>query len=91
MDQGELNILLIELVKANSREPIANEGDIYALIACCETGADRLIGMMDEFSIDHLDDLANYIINTSYRGTVEAIAELPKGTWKNVLRVDGYV
>lgn len=90
MDQGELNILLIELVKANSREPIANEGDIYALIACCETGADRLIGMMDEFSIDHLDDLANYIINTSYRGTVEAIAELPKGTWKNVLRVDGY-
>ncbi len=90
MDRGEMNVLLIELVKANSREPIGNEGDIYALIACCETGADRLASMMDEFGIDHLDDLANYIINTSYRGTVEAIAELPKGTWKYVLRVDGY-
>ncbi|MFV2052412.1 hydantoinase B/oxoprolinase family protein [Aliiroseovarius sp. YM-037] len=90
MDQGVLNALLMEIVKANSREPIANEGDVYALIACCETGAARLAGMMDEFGIDHLDDLADYIINTSYRGTVDAIAELPKGRWRSVLKVDGY-
>lgn len=90
MDAGELNALLMEIVKANSREPISNEGDIYALIACCETGAERLSGMMEEFGIDHLDDLADYIIDTSYRGTIEAIAELPKGTWRNVLKVDGY-
>ena len=90
VDAGTLNALLIEIVKANSREPVANEGDIYALIACCETGAKRLAGMMDEFGIDHLDDLAEYIIGTSYRGTIEAIAELPKGTWHNVLKVDGY-
>ncbi|WP_164744740.1 hydantoinase B/oxoprolinase family protein [Nioella ostreopsis] len=90
MDGGVLNTFLMEIVKANSREPIANEGDIYALIACCEAGAERLSGMMAEFGIDHLDDLADYIIDTSYRGTVEAIAELPKGTWRNVLKVDGY-
>lgn len=90
MDAGELNALLMDIVKANSREPISNEGDIYALIACCETGAERLSGMMEEFGIDHLDDLADYIIDTSYRGTTEAIAELPKGTWRNVLKVDGY-
>ena len=90
VDAGSLNTLLIEIVKVNSREPVANEGDIYALIACCETGAKRLAGMMDEFGIDHLDDLAEYIIGTSYRGTIEAIAELPKGTWHNVLKVDGY-
>lgn len=90
MDAGALNTLLMEIVKANSREPIANEGDIYALIACCETGAKRLAGMMEEFVIDHLEDLATYIIDTSYRGTLKAIAELPKGTWRNVLTVDGY-
>jgi len=90
MEAGELNALLMDIVKANSREPISNEGDIYALIACCETGAERLSGMMEEFGIDHLDDLADYIIDTSYRGTIEAIAELPKGTWHNVLKVDGY-
>ncbi|MFY9238882.1 MAG: hydantoinase B/oxoprolinase family protein, partial [Roseovarius sp.] len=52
MDAGELNALLMDIVKANSREPISNEGDIYALIACCETGAERLSGMMEEFGID---------------------------------------
>lgn len=90
VDQGVINPLLMEIVKANSREPIANEGDIYALIACCEAGAVRLAGMMEEFGIDLLDELADYIIDTSYRGTVDAIAELPKGTWQSVLTVDGY-
>lgn len=90
MDAGVLNALLMEIVKANSREPVANEGDIYALIACCETGAKRLAGMMAEFGIDHLDTLADYIIDTSYRGTVDAISDLPNGTWKSMLKVDGY-
>ncbi|NNJ67058.1 MAG: hydantoinase B/oxoprolinase family protein, partial [Boseongicola sp.] len=90
MDQGVLNTLLMEIVKANSREPIANEGDIYALIACCEAGAARLAGMMAEFGIDQLDALADYIIETSYQGTLDAIATLPKGTWQSVLKVDGY-
>ena len=90
MDQGTVNTLLMEIVKANSREPVANEGDIYALIACCEAGATRLAHMMEEFGIDGLDALADYIIDTSYRGTVEAIADLPKGTWHSVLKVDGY-
>jgi N-methylhydantoinase B len=90
MDAGVLNAFLMEIVKANSREPVANEGDIYALIACCETGAKRLAGMMTEFGIDHLDTLADYIIDTSYRGTVDAISDLPNGTWKSMLKVDGY-
>ncbi|MEO0402883.1 MAG: hydantoinase B/oxoprolinase family protein, partial [Pseudomonadota bacterium] len=88
--EGVLNGLLMDIVKANSREPIANEGDIYALIACCEAGAVRLCQMMEEFGIDTLGPLSRYIIDTSYAGTVAAIAELPKGTWHNVLRVDGY-
>jgi N-methylhydantoinase B len=90
MEAGRLNTLLMEIVKANSREPIANEGDIYALIACCESGARRLAGMMEEFGLDHLDELADYIIDTSHRGTLDAIAALPKGVWRNILTVDGY-
>jgi len=77
LDAGEINALLIDIVKANSREPIANEGDIYALIACCETGSARLAEMMEEFSLDHLDALADHIIETSRRGTLAAIAEVP--------------
>ncbi len=87
---GEVNALLMDIVKANSREPVANEGDIYALIACCEAGATRLSAMMTEFGIDDLNALSNYIIDTSHAATVAAIANLPKGTWHNTLTVDGY-
>ncbi len=90
VDRGELNAFLMEIVRVNSREPIANEGDIYALIACCETGATRLAGMMEEFGLDELDPLADYIIDTSRRGTIEAIAEVPNGVYRSELQVDGY-
>lgn len=90
VDQGELNPLLMEIVRANSREPIANEGDIYALIACCESGATRLVAMMQDFGIETLDVLADYIIDTSRRGTLDAIAAIPSGTYRNKLIVDGY-
>jgi len=90
VEGGQVNPLLLEIVKANSREPIANEGDIYALIACCEAGAARLVAMMVEFGLEDLEALAAYIIDTSERGTREAIAALPAGTYRNHLTVDGY-
>ncbi len=90
VDQGTVNELLLEIVKANSREPIQNEGDVYALIACCEVGATRLLGMMDDFGLKRLDALADYIIDTSYRGTLDAIAQIPNGVYERTLMVDGY-
>ncbi len=90
VEAGELNALLLEIVKANSREPIANEGDLYALVACCEAGARRLVSMMEEFGLEDLDALSSYIIETSRRGTLEAIAALREGVYKNSLAVDGY-
>lgn len=90
VDAGTVNALLMDIVRVNSREPIANEGDIYALIACCETGAARLSGMMAEFDLDDLDPLASYIIDTSRRGTLQAISEVPNGVYRHSIQVDGY-
>lgn len=90
VEGGEPNPLLMDIIRANSREPIANEGDIYALIACCEAGVTRLLGMMDEYKINDLEELSAYIIETSRRGTLEAIAEVPNGVYRNVIHTDGY-
>ncbi|HAA37068.1 MAG TPA: 5-oxoprolinase, partial [Gammaproteobacteria bacterium] len=90
VSNGEPNALLMNVIRANSREPIGNEGDIYALIACCEAGVNRLLAMMDEFGIDDLQTLSRYIIDTSRRGTVQAIAQVPNGSYRNMMRVDGY-
>ncbi|WP_343564956.1 hydantoinase B/oxoprolinase family protein [Kiloniella sp. b19] len=90
VEAGTPNALLLDIIRANSREPVANEGDIYALIACCEAGSKRLVDMMAEFGLDDLDALGAYIIETSRRGTIEAIAEVPEGVYRNVLKMDGY-
>ena len=90
VDQGQINTLLLDIIKANSREPVANEGDIYALVACCEAGAKRLVEMMTEFGLDDLKVLADHIIDTSLRGTREAIAKVPNGSYHSELKIEGY-
>jgi len=90
VDGGQVNSLLMEIVRANSREPIANEGDIYALIACCEAGSERLVGMMEDYGLDTLDTIANYIIDTSRKGTLQAILDVPNGVYRNEMLLDGY-
>ena len=65
VDAGAINETLLTLIKSNSRSPSQNEGDIYALIACCDVATDRLAAMMTEFGIDRLGALADYIIGRS--------------------------
>lgn len=90
VSQGEINALLMEIIKANSREPIANEGDIYALITCCEAGVERLTAMMMEFELSDLNQLSEYIISTSLEGTKAAIREIPNGEYAATLKIEGY-
>src|SRR5579885_531350 len=88
--EGRMNEDLLRIVRANVREPLQVEGDIYALAACNEEGGRRLVEMMREFEITHLETLGNTIIESSRQATIEAICKLPKGTYRNSVRMDGY-
>lgn len=90
MRDGKMEEWLLKLVRANVREPIQVEGDIYALAACNETGGERLLSMMAEYGLDDLDDLGEFIITTSRQGMADAIAKMPKGKWTAAMRIDGY-
>lgn len=90
VENGTVNKLIMDIMKANSRSPIANEGDFYALIACCDVAATRLAEMMAEFGMDDLVELGTHILTTSLRATEDAIATVPQGTYENELMVDGY-
>ncbi|WP_428493112.1 hydantoinase B/oxoprolinase family protein [Rhodopila sp.] len=87
---GEMNEDLLAMIRANVREPVQVIGDVYALIACNEIGSRRLVSMMREFRLDDLDVLGQEIISRSRRAMTEAIGKLPKGTWMNSMRIDGY-
>ena len=90
VDKGEANEFLIHLIKANSRSPVENEGDIYALIACCDVGCARLAEMMREFRVDSLEALSAYVVDTSRRATEDAIEGIPNGVYRSRMRIDGY-
>jgi N-methylhydantoinase B len=87
---GQMNEDLLRIVRANVREPLQVEGDIYALAACNEEGSRRLVEMMDEFEIKHLEGLGGHIIEASREATLAEIRKLPKGVYRNSVRMDGY-
>ena len=89
VEAGVVNETLMAIIRANTRLPIENEGDTYALISCNEIGCERLIEMMDEFAIADLDALSDHIIDTSRDAVLARIRELPRGTWCYTLTLDG--
>ena len=88
--EGKMNEDLMQMVRANVREPLQVEGDIYALCACNEEGSKRLIEMMEEFEITNLDRLGVGIVEASREATLAKIRALPKGVYRNELTMDGY-
>ena len=90
VDRSEVSALLVRILKANSRSPESNEGDLYALVACCHAGARRLLEMMREFGLGTLDALGAYILDTSSAAARAAIATVPNGVYRNRMKLDGY-
>ena len=88
--QGKLNEDLISVILANSRYPVEVRGDLLSLISANDTGARRLVEMMQEFKLTSLESLAKHILTTSEKAAREAIRELPNGSWSYEMPLDGY-
>jgi len=87
---GRMNRTVLDIIAANNRNPIEVEGDLYSLVACNDVGSRRLVAMMDEFEMASIEPLAEHIITSSRKGMADEIAKLPKGVYKNSMRIDGY-
>ncbi len=90
MRGGQVDATLIELIRANVRDPDVAEGDLYSLVACNRTGCERLVAMMDEFGLADLERLADFIIERSRLAMLERIREIRPGRYKHQMRIDGY-
>ena len=87
---GQMSRTVLDIIAANNRNPVEVEGDLYSLVACNEVGSRRLVAMMDEFGMASIEPLAEHIIRASRKGMADEIAKLPKGVYKNSMRIDGY-
>jgi len=87
---GVVDEAVIEIIRGNVRESTQVIGDLFSLSACNKIGARRLIAMMDEFRLDDLTSLASHILDRSFEASLDAVRQLPAGTYRNEMVVDGY-
>ncbi|MFA9421878.1 MAG: hydantoinase B/oxoprolinase family protein, partial [Gammaproteobacteria bacterium] len=89
-ERGEVDMRLINILRHNVREADQVIGDLYSLSSCNDIGHRRLMDMMDEFNLDNLNELRDFIFSNSLRATLDRLKELPAGSYHNDLTVDGY-
>jgi N-methylhydantoinase B len=89
-DRGEPNQVLMQIVRANVRQPDEVIGDFYAQTASNDAGGRALLEMMEEFGLDSIDQVAEEIIRRSEQAVRGEIAKLPDGEWSNETWSDGF-
>ena len=82
-DRGVMNETLMAMIRQNTRQPVESEGDVYSLAACNDIGCQRLVEMMDEFALDDLEALGDYICATSE----QAVRDIGRGPAKDRLAI----
>lgn len=89
-ERGEMNLLLMDVIKANTRLPVETEGDIYSLVNSNEIGIRGLRAMLQEFALADIAALADYICDVTRATALARLAELPRGAFRYEMEVDGY-
>jgi len=90
VSRGRMDETVLRMIRANVREPVQVEGDIYGLVACNEVGGRRLLAMMDEYGLRDIRALSEHIIKRSHSAMLAAIREWPEGRWSYSMTTDGY-
>ena len=88
--RGLVNQTLLDIVRANVREPLLLEGDFFSLAACNETGVRRLREMMEEFELTGIGSVADLIVSCSEDAMLTEIRKLPFGEYEYSMKIDGY-
>ena len=89
IDAGRLNQGIIDIIEANTRQPVESVGDVFSMISCNELGCTRLRQMLDEFRLEDVEAISAHIIATSKAAVEREIRKLPRGTWEGSLTLDG--
>src|SRR5262249_26059850 len=86
---GRRDETLIQLLRANVRTPDQTLGDIWAQVSANELMERRVLGLMDDYGLDSLADLAGELFARSERAMRDAIRGVPDGTYRYGFETDG--
>ena len=88
--EGVVNEDLMGILRTNVRNAEDLEGDFYAMMNCNDDGARRLVAMLEEFELDDIEEIGDYIIRHSRNRIRSAISELPDGVYMHETELDGF-
>lgn len=89
-DAGQLNDLIVEIVRTNVRIPEQVMGDIMANVSCNEVGGREVLAFMDEYGLEDLTQLSAAIRSQSEVAMRAKIGEFKDGTYRNRMTVEGF-
>ncbi|MFS2224259.1 hydantoinase B/oxoprolinase family protein [Pantoea sp. B65] len=90
MIAGEVNQQLLDLLLANVRSPDQVEGDLHAMLAANQIGANGLLGLMDDLQLDSVEPLAEKIHSLTENAMRKAIAAVPDGRYEASVDIGDY-
>ena len=85
---GEPNQPILDVIAANSRTPEKVLGDIRAMIAATNLGADRLADLAARYGLDRLHELTDELLDYTERRTRAGIEGLADGTYTGSFIID---
>jgi N-methylhydantoinase B len=80
-DRGELNETLFELLFTNIRYSEDQQGDLWAMLAGCQTGKKRLEEMAGRYGKEALSRYVDELIGHAERVARSEIAQIPEGAY----------
>jgi N-methylhydantoinase B len=91
-EKGRLNRAVIDMIQANVRLPDSTIGDLHAGIAAAEVGANRILELIEKYSLKTFLAAKNALLAYGENMTIEALKKFPKGVYKGatILEDDGF-
>ena len=86
---GKPNEDLLQIIRSNNRLPEQVIGDMMAMVAAGQIAQERLTELMAEIGIEDLAEISGEIRGRAERSMRAAITEIPGGTYRSVLDLDG--
>lgn len=89
-EAGQRNETLFEVIRQNVRVPDEVSGDIHAMVGACERMQTGVAGLLAEYAMPDLWDLANRIIDITEAAMRRAIAQIPDGSYSSITQIDSF-
>ncbi len=87
---GDANQELLDIIRANVRVPDQVIGDIYAQEVGNQVGARKLKELLEEYDLPDIEAVSAQILDRTESAVRAAINELPNGTYRNEIMIDGF-